>query len=161
MDLVNIRKLEIKDNKAIAVIIREALKDFGADLPGTVYYDTATDDLHSIFKTPNSNYFVAIVDGNIVGGGGYFPTEGLNSDTCELVKMYINASFRGKGIGKMLLDQAIEHAIKDGFKYMYLETLPQLSLAVNMYKKYGFENLNGPLGNSGHFGCNMWMGREL
>ena len=161
MDLVKIRKLEIKDNKAIAVIIREALKDFGADLPGTVYYDPTTDDLHSIFKTPNSNYFVAITDGNIVGGGGYFPTEGLNSDTCELVKMYINASFRGKGIGKILLDQAIEHAIKDGFKYMYLETLPQLSLAVNMYKKYGFENLNGPLGNSGHFGCNMWMGREL
>ena len=49
MDLVNIRKLEIKDNKAIAVIIREALKDFGADLPGTVYYDTATDDSGILF----------------------------------------------------------------------------------------------------------------
>jgi len=32
---------------------------------------------------------------------------------------------------------------------------------VGMYQKLGFKNIDKPLGNSGHFGCNIWMIKEL
>ena len=156
-----IRNIELNDNVAIAVIIRNALKDFGADLPGTVYYDHTTDDLNTLFQEPRSAYFIALSDDKIVGGGGYFPTEGLPIKTCELVKMYIDKEFRGKGIGKLLLYKSMESAKNEGYQQMYLETLPQLNQAVSLYEKNGFQKLKGPMGNSGHFGCNMWMIKEL
>ena len=95
MDSVTIRPIQPADNAAIAKIIRTALTEFGANKPGTVFYDDTTDHLFELFaSTPKSGYFIAEKDGVIVGGAGYFPTEGLPETACELVKMYLNASAR-------------------------------------------------------------------
>jgi putative acetyltransferase len=32
---------------------------------------------------------------------------------------------------------------------------------VKVYEKFGFIYLDGPLGNTGHFGCNVWMLHKL
>ncbi len=158
---VEIRQILPEDDPFLAKIVRDALEDFGANLPGTVYFDPTTDHLSEVFNTKGSKYFVALLDRTIVGGGGYYPTAGLPDKTCELVKMYINNQYRGKGIGKLLLEYSMKYASDDGYESMYLETLPQLQQAVGLYEKYGFSKLNGPMGNSGHFGCNMWMLKEL
>lgn len=44
---------------------------------------------------------------------------------------------------------------------MYLETMPELKIAVPMYEKLGFTYLNEPQGNSGHGGCDIWMIKDL
>jgi putative acetyltransferase len=44
---------------------------------------------------------------------------------------------------------------------MYLESMPELSTAVGLYEQLGFYYLKGPVGNSGHFGCGIWMMKEL
>ena len=93
----------------------------------------------------------------IVGGGGIYPTEGLPEGTCELVKMYLLPEARGIGLGRQLIEMCLGKAREKGFKRIYLETMPELVLALNMYKKFGFENLCEPLGNSGHFGCDLHM----
>lgn len=156
-----IRRLEEKDNKALAHIIRSVLKEFNAAKPGTVYYDPTTDDLYTLFRKEDSVYFVAEKDGEIVGGSGIFPTPGLPAGCCELVKLYLLPSGRGTGLGKGLIQKCFEAAKERDFKRMYLETLPELHIAVGLYEKMGFTYLPGPLGNSGHFGCDLWMVKEL
>jgi putative acetyltransferase len=44
---------------------------------------------------------------------------------------------------------------------MDLESMPELTNAIAMYIKNGFTNIVGPLGNSGHTGCEVWMIRYL
>ena len=149
------------DNATLASIIRACLSEFGANRPGTVYFDKATDNLFTLFQTEQSRYFVAVSFDKILGGGGIFPTSGLPEDTCELVKMYLLPEARGKGIGKLLINKCIEAAQEFGFKKMYLETLPELNKAVKVYEKSGFTYLDKPLGNSGHFGCDLWMLKKL
>jgi putative acetyltransferase len=61
----------------------------------------------------------------------------------------------------MLIKQCIATAKEAGFKKIYLETMPELKLALNVYEKFGFSYLSNPLGNSGHFGCDLWMIKEL
>jgi len=39
--------------------------------------------------------------------------------------------------------------------------MPELKQAMKVYEKFGFNYLNGPMGNSGHTGCSMWMLKEL
>lgn len=158
---INIRTIEAKDNAALAKLIRSTLKEFGANHPGTVYYDESTDHLSEIFQTPGSIYYVAELNGEVVGGGGIYPTEGLPIDTCELVKMYIYPNVRGIGLGSLLIQKCISWAKEAGYKNVYLETMPELKQALNTYAKFGFEYIDHALGNSGHFGCDLWMLKPL
>jgi putative acetyltransferase len=154
--------IEQPDNPAIAKIIRQCLEEFGANKPGTVYYDATTDALYELFtENPLSAYFIARIHDKIIGGGGIFPSAALPEDTCELVKMYLLPEARGTGIGAALINLCMETARSKGFKKMYIETMPELKRAISVYEKFGFEYLEGPLGNTGHFGCGVWMLKSL
>ena len=159
--VLHIRRIHQTDNQSLAKIIRASLAEFGADHPGTVYFDPSTDALYELFSRECSAYFVAEYNGQIVGGGGIFPTQGLPSDTCELVKMYLVPEARGKGFGKSLMEQCMQCAVEFGFDKIYLESMPELKLALKIYEKFGFEYLPASLGNTGHFGCDVWMLRKL
>lgn len=156
-----IREIIESDNEAVAKLIRSVLSEFKANKEGTVYYDPTTDDLYSLFLKERSKYWVAEYKGEIVGGSGVYPTEELPVNCCELVKLYVSSQMRGKGLGKTLIQQCFETAKLFGYKQMYLETMPELSTAVGLYEKLGFTYLKNSLGNSGHFGCDIWMLKEL
>ena len=47
----SIRLIEPRDNLALAAVIRAALTEFGANKPGTVYYDPTTDQLFELFQS--------------------------------------------------------------------------------------------------------------
>lgn len=158
---IRIRNIQPSDNPELAVIVRNTLTEFGANVPGTVFFDPTTDALFELFQTPKSAYFVAEVEGKLLGGGGIFPTEGLPDGTCELVKMYLLPEARGIGLGRMLMERCLETARNNGFRQIYLETLPELNLAVKVYEKFGFEYLSAPLGDAKHFGCGLWMLKRL
>ena len=161
LSLIQIRPLEKKDNAAIATIIRNALTEFGANKPGTVYTDPTTDQLFKLFQTPNSSYFIALENDKIIGGCGIFPTKGLPAGCVELVKLYITAEWRGKGIGYQLIEKCIAHAQALNFKEIYLETLPELHIAVGLYENMGFQYLEQPYGESGHYACDLWLSKKI
>lgn len=161
MSTVNIRTIQPADNKALAIIVRNALAEFGANKPGTVYYDATTDALYELFRQPGSMYYVAEEHGELLGGAGIYPSAGLPEGTCELVKMYLSPAARGKGIGKLLIEHALAFATEAGYRNVYIETMPELRKAMSVYEKFGFTYLDGPLGNTGHFGCDIWMLKEL
>ena len=153
-----IRKIEEKDNRQLAVVIRNTLAEFGANKPGTVFFDDSTDNLYQVFKNcPRSVYYVVTKDEKILGGGGIYPTDGLPADTCELVKMYLLSEARGQGLGKLLIEKCLQFAKSEGYKNVYLETMPELKNALKVYEKLGFHYLDKLMGNSGHFGCDLWM----
>lgn len=158
---IAIRKIESADDNALAKVIRESLEEFGAAKPGTVYFDPTTDTLSEVFKTPGSCYFVATKDGVVAGGAGIFPTENLPMGTCELVKLYLAPAARGKGLGKLLMQKCEEAAREMGYQNIYLETMPELIIAVPMYEKMEYQYLDKSLGNSGHTGCHIWMFKKL
>ena len=159
---LTIRPIEERDNPVLAKVVRDTLAEFGANRPGTVYYDVTTDALYQLFNSkPRGLYYVAEINGEVVGGGGLFPTDGLPDDTCELAKMYLLPLARGKGLGRLLIEKIIEEAKNLGYKNIYLESMPELKQALKTYEKFGFNYLSGPMGNSGHFGCELWMVKNL
>ena len=161
MPAIDIRTIQPTDNSILASIVRRTLAEFNANHPGTVYYDDTTDHLYELFQKPGSVYFVAEVNNKIAGGGGIFPSDGLPPDVCELVKMYLLPEARGLGLGKKLISKCIEFAKAHDYKKVYIETMPELKKAVSVYEKFGFKYLDGPMGNTGHFGCDIWMLLEL
>lgn len=158
---VYIRPIQVTDNAEIARIIKSVLTEFGANKPGTVFTDPTTDQLFELFQTPNSSYFIALENDKIIGGCGIFPTKGLPAGCVELVKLYITAEWRGKGIGYQLMEKCIAHAQALNFKEIYLETLPELHIAVGLYENMGFQYLEQPYGDSGHFACDLWLSKKI
>ena len=159
--MISIEKIQPEDNQAIAFLIREVLTEFGANKPGTVFTDPTTDHLYQLFQNPKAHYFIAKDNGIIIGGCGIYPTLGLPEGCIELVKLYVSKSHRSMGLGKQLMEQSIHIAITEGYRELYLETLPELHIAVGLYEHLGFEYLDYPYGDSGHFACDLWMRKVL
>ena len=158
---ITIRKIQPQDNIAMAIILRESLKEFGLDIPGTAYFDESTDHLYETFQLDKSTYFIALENEEVIGGVGIYPSNGLPDDTVELVKMYLAPKSRGKGLGKQLMKKCIALAEEIGYKKIYLESMPELSAAVSAYEKLGFKSLSGPVGDTGHYSCKIWMLYEI
>ncbi len=158
---ITFRKIQKSDNKALALIIRNCFTELNIPTEGTVFTDVTTDDLFTLFEVPNAMLWVALEADKVLGCCGVYPTSALPNGCVELVKFYLAPEARGKKVGKALFEKSLESALQFKYKSVYIESFPQFSDAVKMYKKFGFTYLTNPLGNSGHFGCNIWMLKQL
>lgn len=89
----------------------------------------------SYFERGGAFYVLEEKAGSIIGAYGLYPTD---EAVCELRKMYVHRSFRGRGLGKLLLDDALAEARRMGFRKVTLETASALKEAISLYKSYGF-----------------------
>lgn len=62
----------------------------------------------------------------------------VDDKTYELAKMAVGERFQGLGIGRKLMDKAIQQATQMKLDKLVLYSSTQLSPAINMYFKYGF-----------------------
>lgn len=128
---------------------------------GTAFSDPTTDHLSELFAIPRAVYYVAEIDGRVIGGAGIHPLDGGAAHVCELQKMYLLPESRGQGLAGKLITLCLEFAKQNGYTQCYLETSPELARARKVYEQFGFRYLTGPMGNTGHFGCDSWMLKDL
>ncbi|APZ47841.1 N-acetyltransferase [Polaribacter reichenbachii] len=156
-----IREIESKDNLQMASVVRNVILEMGAPKVGTAYEDKATDAMFETYQKEKAAYFVVEYNNKVVGGAGVAQLDNFDGNTCELQKMYFLPIARGKGLGPKLISVCLEKAKEFGFENCYLETLPYMEAAVKLYKKYGFKNLDKPMGNTCHYSCSVWMLKEI
>jgi putative acetyltransferase len=151
-----IRKIKKGDKATLANIIKTVMPEFGASGKGFAIHDEEVSDMEAAYSKPRTAYFVCEVNGQVVGGGGVAPLEGGDVNTCELKKMYFLPEGRGKGWGQAVLTKCLQAAREIGFQYCYLETFNTMHGAMKLYEKNGFQKISGPLGNTGHFACDVF-----
>lgn len=156
-----IREIQRGDNKEVARVIRKVLVDLGVPKVGTAYADKALDHMYENYNVPRATYFVVVENGSILGCAGVAQLEHYEGNVCELQKMYFLEAARGKGIGAQMIRVCLDRAKAFGFEKMYLETMPYMAAAQKLYLKTGFEYLDAPMGNTGHFSCPVWMIRSV
>ncbi|MFT6845869.1 MAG: putative acetyltransferase [Flavobacteriales bacterium] len=158
---MKIRKIEKTDNKELAKMLKTVLTEVGANADGFAFTDPQLDNMFEYYDTQIGNYYVVVNnEGTIIGGAGIGALDGETS-TMELQKMYFLPETRGKGIAQKLLDHLMLEAKENGFQQCYLETLDGLDAALALYRRNGFTLIDKPLGNTGHFGCNVYMLKSL
>jgi putative acetyltransferase len=156
-----VRRVEKKDNPHVAAIIRTVMPEFGASGQGFAIHDNEVDDIFAAYNHDKAAYFLCEVNGKIIGGGGVAPLEGGDSTVCELKKMYFLPEARGKGLGQKVLTSCLKEARHIGFKQCYLETFNTMKGAMKLYEKNGFKKISGPMGNTGHFACDIFYLLDL
>lgn len=131
-----IRPATNADGPRVREIIFGVLREYG--LP--VSPDETDADLFDIeaHYTHLGGRFDVLVDsgGRILGSVALHPE---SDGEVELRKMYLEASARGCGYGRMLLEHALAEAARMGFRSIRLETAGVLKEAIALYRSYGFE----------------------
>ena len=158
---MKIREVIRSDNPHLAIVIRRVLKEMKVPLKGTAYADRELDNMYQAYSVPRSIYFVVQFKDQILGGAGIMPLNKGAKNICELQKMYLDPKARGKGVGTNLLELCLSFARENNFSLCYLETMPYMLDAQELYRKNGFIYINNPMGDTGHYSCPVWMTKEL
>jgi len=156
-----IRRIRPEDDPVVRQVLMDVLAEFEAVGEGFSDQDEELASMSAAYGDPTAAYFVAELDGEIVGGAGVGPLPGAEPHVCELRKMYLLPVARGHGIGRGLLETCLEAARRMGYRECYLETLAQMDRARDLYERFGFLPLEAPMGHTGHFGCNRWYALSL
>lgn len=133
---MNLRSATNQDAAEVRALIFGVLAEYGlcGDPTGT---DADLDDIETSYIGRGGLFDVLLGDdGRIVGTVGLYP---LEHGVCELRKMYLRAETRGQGLGRRLLDHALDRARALGFRRVVLETNSKLVEAIGLYTRYGFQ----------------------
>jgi len=156
-----IREIRKEDNPQVAKVIRTVLIELGVPKVGTAYADKALDSMFEQYNQPKATYFVVVENDKILGCAGVAQLDNYEGNVCELQKMYFLDEARGRGIGKKMIGICLDKAKEYGFDACYLETMPFMKAAQKLYIKMGFEYIDAPMGNTGHYSCPVWMLKTL
>ena len=72
----------------------------------------------------------------------------MSGGDAELKRMFVAREARGRGIGKRLLDVALDHATASGFERVVLDSTRDMRTAIELYKAAGFEEIPDYNGNT-------------
>ncbi|HLA70482.1 MAG TPA: GNAT family N-acetyltransferase [Steroidobacteraceae bacterium] len=158
---LEIRPLEPADVPALLTIIAASRGEYGIAERGVELLEPQDLALYANYQRQRSLYFVALLDGEVIGGAGVAPLAGADPLTCELQRMYLRPDARGRRIGDALLERCLAAAKQFLYVRCYLETVTQMRAALEFYGRHGFRSLQAPVGRAGHGHNDRWMMRGL
>jgi GNAT superfamily N-acetyltransferase len=102
-------------------------------------FDEELDSLPGKYAVENNGGLYVLENGEeAIGCVAYYR---VNETTCELKRLYVRPQFHGAGLGRALMERAIEDATRDGYQTMILDTLRRLEGAGKLYARFGFEEI--------------------
>ena len=150
----NLRPAKNSDGRAIWALISSVLVEYG------IVADLATTDQDLVDVETNyektGGAFLLLMDGERLIGTVALSRK--SDSICELCRMYIAAGYRGKGLGRMLMETALRRATECCFSEIRLSTAAVLKEALGLYRSAGFAPVDGPLTCKN---CNLVMSKRL
>ena len=136
MDWPRLRPATNADCEPVRNLVFTVLGEYGLK-PDPGCTDADLDDIEQSYLARGGVFHVLEEqDGSIIGSYGLYPME---PGICELRKMYLHRAYRGKGLGRRLLEDALARARQSGFRRITLETASVLKEAIRLYERYGFK----------------------
>src|SRR2546423_9617546 len=115
-------------------LVSETLREFGFD---------PDPELDGDLEDPAATYaalWVADDGGAVVGS---VALRDLGDRRVELKRMYLRPDQRGRGLGKQLLELALDWARANGMRAVRLDTSERMVAARRLYEANGFERVPG------------------
>ena len=131
---LKIRQATNADAEAVRALVYGVLAEYCLS-PDPQATDQDLEDIEGNYINNRGDFIVVEENGVLNACMGVFR---IDPHTCELRKMYAIPAARGRGLGKTLMDYALQRARDLGYSRMVLETASPLKEAISLYIKYGF-----------------------
>lgn len=132
-DRVRILPFEPWMQTAVVEIVRAVHDEYGFTWDHAGYHRDLYDVAGS-YLAPGGAFWLLELDGALIGCVGVTP----HGDHCELHRLYTFDRIRGKGLGQILLDAALDWGRRKGFGAMVAWSDVKLGLAHRLYLRNGF-----------------------
>ena len=160
--MFDIRPIEPRDDAALAAIIRTVMPEFGASGDGFAINDPGSGlDEPRLCASRAAPTSWSSATAWCWAAAASRRWKAATRTTCELRKMYFLPALRGLGAGAAMMTRCLEAARGFGFRRCYLETLCGMDAAMRLYERTGFRRIAGPMGATGHGGCNTFYLLDL
>lgn len=140
-----------KDYSAAAKLFKEYAFGLGIDL-GFQHFEEELENLKKMYNCADGGIILCKQENKFIG---CVAVRRISDVTAELKRMYVQPAYRQSGIGKKLLEKAIELAKICRYEKIRLDTLNHMTPAINLYKKYGFYTItpyyNNPVETAVYF----------
>jgi ribosomal protein S18 acetylase RimI-like enzyme len=100
---------------------------------------------------------VGIIAVRPLADSGYHPAD--PRPACEMKRMYVRPSQRGRGLGRLLGEASLNVARRAGYRCMKLDTESTFAAAVALYRSLGFVEVERY--NDDPIEDTIWMARNL
>jgi len=95
--------------------------------------------VNSLYNMENIKDIFLLYDGDrVIGSTALWYHD---KESCEIIRVFVDDEYRGKGLVKLLLEQAELHAIKMGYYKIFLRTWITTPYAIRAYEKLGFRHI--------------------
>jgi GNAT superfamily N-acetyltransferase len=129
-----LRPYREEDHESVATLVRAVLAEFGfAAKMESLERDLA--EAHARYASERAGFWVAEIDGEVVGTVAVRPKEGA---TCEIKRLYLRADKRGAGLGQALYAHAEAFARRAGYRTIWLDSSRRFAGARRLYERNGF-----------------------
>jgi len=91
--------------------------------------------LPGFYAPPQGRLLLALTAREAAGCVALRPRE---DGICEMKRLFVRPSFRGQGLGKLLVERIVAEARAIGYRAMRLDTLPPMQAAIRLYESVGF-----------------------
>jgi putative acetyltransferase len=121
---------------------RELFLEYAQSLGVNLCFQNFEEELAGLpghYAPPDGRLLLAQYEGQLAGCVAFHQWEPL---VCEMKRLYLRPSFRGKGLGRVIAETTIAEARNVGYQCMRLDTIePIMKDAVEMYRKLGFREI--------------------
>jgi ribosomal protein S18 acetylase RimI-like enzyme len=121
--------------------VRRLLREYEASLGVSLCFQGFERELAALpgeYVPPGGQLLLALEAGQAVG---CVALRGLDDETCEMKRLYLQPEFRGRGVGRWLAVAIINGAQRIGYKKMRLDTLDAMREARGLYESLGFKRI--------------------
>ena len=137
---LEVRTARLPDDVAA---VRELWREYwrSIDLPDKFQgFGEEVEGLPGVYGSEGGALLIAFID---AVPAGTIALRRLDACNGEIKRLYLRPEFRGRGLGRHLMENVIEIARAIGYEALYADTLPKLTEAVAMYARLGFETIEG------------------
>ncbi|PSL44955.1 ribosomal protein S18 acetylase RimI-like enzyme [Chitinophaga niastensis] len=155
IEIIKVTAEDARHLEQVKLLFREYANWLNVDLSSQQFEEELA-HLPGVYVPPAGALFLATVDGQVAG---CVAVRTFDNSTAEMKRLFVKDTFKGHGVGKALVSNAIEESKKLGYKRIILDTLAHMRPAIELYTSLGFQPIaayyDNPLSDAVYLSLNI------